>query len=139
MGKSPTQETLVPGSRPMPRLVHDPRDMLPRVMCSRRLPNQQFSVPCVQELLELPFVVEGRQDDVSPLPTLRVIPVVPRNEPPDAVITGVDCAHEVRVSRWDRAARGVADSNAHRQVRESLPLARVGSERLRPQLSRWVS
>lgn len=120
MSKSPSKEPLVLEPRTIPSLVNTSRDMLTRVMCSRRLPSQQFSVPCVQELPELLFVVEGRQDDVSPLPAVLVIPVVPRDKPPDAVITGVDCAHGVTVERWHRTPRGSAEA------RSSAPLNAEG-------------
>lgn len=107
--ESPPEQPLILRTLSMARLSDNTRDVLLGVCSSSRLPRLKFSVPLVQELLELALVVEGPKRDIPPLTTPLVVTVVERDEPPDAVFLRVYRRHGARVERERADGRQVVD------------------------------
>lgn len=94
----PHRQVPVSRAAAMPGLVHDPRRVLTRIdRLTAAFPALDLGPDALQAGEELRLVVE-RCHHMPPFPTLRVIPEVVSDEPPDGVIVRVNPGHRPRVS-----------------------------------------
>src|SRR6266851_6850993 len=99
MPQRPHRQVPVSRAAAIPGLVHDPRRVRARI---DRLTAAFPALDLVPDALlageKLRLVVERCYHHMPPFPTLRVIPVVVDDEPPDGVIVRVNPGHRPRVS-----------------------------------------
>ena len=93
-----TQPVCVGRAAPVPRLVHHAGRVLTSVDRLARPPApSKVRLDRLQQRPELGLAVERVDEDMAPLAPLRVIAVVPHDEPADAVVPHVDTGHGTRV------------------------------------------